>query len=571
MAPGPVPIMSVSPGVRVPQYSGKITPYVAFACVVAASGGLLFGYDIGVTGGVTSMTNFLLKFFPRVYRKQAGAAQNNWCKFDSQLLQLFTSVLFLAGMFGGLLASFFTSRFGRVRTILISGCLFVLGATLNGVAWRLWVLVVGRVLLGFGVGFANQAVPLYLSEMAPAHWRGAMNQMFQLATTLGILAAQLINYGTEKLHPYGWRISLALAGVPGIVLAVGGLLLPETPNSQIERGHLEQGRATLVKIRGTYNVQAEYEDILAASVRARAVRSPGARAIFRRAYRPQLTWAVLIPLFQQLTGINAIMFYVPVLFKTLGFGASASLYSAVITGAVNVLATLVSIFTVDRVGRRALFFSGGLQMLVSQIVVACLLGVYFNGTKSLSSGLSVLVVVVICVYVAGFAWSWGPLGWLVPSEIQQLETRSAGQAITVFVNFLFTFIIGQAFLSMLCHMRYGIFLFFAGWVIIMTLAVYFFLPETKNIPIEDIFLAFKAHWFWRKYVGDAHLLPGPLYAAVSPPADGNSGVELYSERGVPPAGSKSNQGGGAAAAEGANGGAYDAQAPFAPSALPGAV
>eukprot|EP00897_Mesotaenium_endlicherianum_P008611 jgi/Mesen1/7779/ME000408S06896 len=507
-------------------YEGHITPYVIFTCLAAASGGLLFGFDIGVTGGVTSMSDFLEKFFPRILRESAVAKTNAYCKFDDELLQLFTSSLFIAGLFGGLLASYTTTRWGRVRTMLVSGIFFCIGATLTAAAPVLAVLVVGRISLGLGVGFANQAVPLYLSEMAPARIRGALNQCFQMATTIGILVAQLINYGSQNIHPWGWRLSLGMAGVPAIMLTLGGIFLPETPNSLIERGKLEKGRAVLQEIRGTHNVEVEYGHLLEASQRASEARRPFL-TIFDSHHRPQLIFAIAIPIFQQLTGINAIMFYVAPLFNTLGFGESTALYSAVITGAVNVLATLVSIFCVDRCGRKKLFLVGGIQMFSMQVCIGVILGIAFgDGTKQLSSAVSALVVVCICIYVAGFAWSWGPLGWLVPSEIQPLETRSAGQSITVACNFLLTFIIGQAFLSMLCNMRFGIFLFFGACVVVMTLFVQLFLPETKGVPLEEMAGIWSTHWYWSKRGGsnsaaavsattkDVELAPGAAAAAA---------------------------------------------------------
>lgn len=136
------------------------------------------------------------------------------------------------------------------------------------------MLIIGRLLLGVGVGFANQSVPLYLSEMAPAHLRGALNIMFQMATTIGILAANLINYGTNKMHPNGWRVSLGLAAIPALLLTLGGLFCPETPNSLIERGKCEQGRKVLTKIRGTENVTAEYDDMIVASEISQRIKHP---------------------------------------------------------------------------------------------------------------------------------------------------------------------------------------------------------------------------------------------------------------------------------------------------------
>lgn len=137
---------------------------------------------------------------------------------------------------------------------------------------------------------------------------------------------------------------------------------------------------------------------------------------------------------------------------------------------------------------------------VIQCVVAVILGVKFGDNQELSKGFSILVVTVICLFVLAFGWSWGPLGWTVPSEIFPLETRSAGQSITVAVNLFFTFIIGQSFLSLLCAFKFGIFLFFAGWVTIMTIFVYVFLPETKGVPIEEMIFQWRKHWFWKRIV-----------------------------------------------------------------------
>lgn len=133
-----------------------------------------------------------------------------------------------------------------------------------------------------------------------------------------------------------------------------------------------------------------------------------------------------------------------------------------------------------------------------------MIGIYFgvNGDGDLSKAQADILLFLICAYVAAFAWSWGPLGWLVPSEICPLEIRSAGQAINVSVNMLFTFVIAQLFLTMLCHMKFGLFFFFAGFVIIMTIFISFFLPETKNVNIEEMIRVWKAHWFWGKYIPD---------------------------------------------------------------------
>ncbi|XP_076942067.1 sugar transport protein 13-like [Bidens hawaiensis] len=486
------------------EFEAKITPIVIISCIMAATGGLMFGYDVGVSGGVTSMPDFLKKFFPVVYRKTKEDLDSNYCKYDNQGLQLFTSSLYLAGLTATFFASYTTRRLGRKLTMLIAGVFFIIGVAFNAGAQDLAMLIVGRILLGCGVGFANQAVPVFLSEIAPTRIRGGLNILFQLNVTIGILFANLVNYGTAKIEGgWGWRLSLGLAGVPALLLTVGALLVVDTPNSLIERGKLEEGKAVLKKIRGTDNVEPEYLELVEVSRIAKEVKHPFRNLLLSR-NRPQLIIAVALQFFQQFTGINAIMFYAPVLFSTLGFKNDASLYSAVITGAVNVLSTVVSIYSVDKVGRRFLLLQAGVQMFFAQLVIAVVLGIKVtDSSNGLHSGFAILVVIMICTFVSAFAWSWGPLGWLIPSETFPLETRSAGQSVTVCINLLFTFVIAQAFLSMLCHFKYGIFLFFSGWVLVMSVFVWFFVPETKNIPIEEMTeRVWKQHWLWKRYMID---------------------------------------------------------------------
>lgn len=192
--------------------------------------------------------------------------------------------------------------------------------------------------------------------------------MFQLATTLGIFSANMINYGTSKLEPWGWRLSLGLAAAPALLMTLGGIFVPETPNSLVERGKTEEGRKILEKIRGTDNIHAELQDITDASELAKSIEHPF-RNILKKRNRPQLVMAIFMPTFQILTGINSILFYAPVLFQSMGFGRNASLYSSALTGAVLVSSTLVSIATVDKWGRRTLLIGGGIQMIICQVQI----------------------------------------------------------------------------------------------------------------------------------------------------------------------------------------------------------
>ncbi|GJM99133.1 hypothetical protein PR202_ga16206 [Eleusine coracana subsp. coracana] len=392
------------------------------------------------------MDPFLSRFFPSVYHKQHSSSEstNQYCKFDSQLLTLFTSSLYLSALAASLLAASVTRAAGRKWSMFLGGLTFLAGCALNAAAVNVTMLILGRVLLGVGVGFANQSVPVYLSEMAPARARGMLNNGFQLMITLGILLANLVNYGTARIPGgWGWRLSLGLAAVPALVMTAGSLFLPDTPNSLLERGHPVEAKRMLRRVRGVDDVTHEYDDLVSAGDVSRAVAHPW-RDILKRKYRPQLVMSIAIPLLQQLTGIN--------------------------------------------------------------VAVGALVGARLGwaGVAAFPPAYAAAVVVVMCAYVAGFAWSWGPLGWLVPSEVMPLEVRPAGQAVTVAVNMLMTFAVAQAFLPLLCRLRFALFFVFAGCVVLMTGFVYFFLPETKGVPIEDMAEVWKAHWYWKRFVITDH-------------------------------------------------------------------
>lgn len=190
--------------------------------------------------------------------------------------------------------------------------------------------------------------------------------MFQVATTLGIFTANMINFGTHNIKPWGWRLSLGLAAIPALLMTVGGIYIPDTPNSLVERGSTEKGRKILEKIRGTNDVDAEFQDMVEASEMANSIKHPF-RNILQKRYRPELIMAIFMPAFQILTGINSILFYAPVLFQSMGFGRDASLYSSALTGGVLLLSTFISIAAVDKLGRRPLLISGGILMIICQV------------------------------------------------------------------------------------------------------------------------------------------------------------------------------------------------------------
>ena len=261
----------MAPTGPVKVYNGVVTTYVITACIVAASGGALFGYDNGVTGGVVSMPGFLQRFFPGVTRNISPTIGNDhpknpFCQYNHQGLAWFTSSLFIAGAAAALPGAYITRHKGRKFTMLMAGLLFDVGVIFLAAAYHISMLILGRVLLGFAVALASVAVTLYNSEMAPAQIRGRLNQIFQIVLTLGVFVAQAINIGTAHIYPWGWRVSLALAGMPAIVLTLGGIYLPDTPNSLIERGHMEEGRKVCTLCRASLcqvlHIAVSYRDCI---------------------------------------------------------------------------------------------------------------------------------------------------------------------------------------------------------------------------------------------------------------------------------------------------------------------
>ncbi|KAL3521397.1 hypothetical protein ACH5RR_019546 [Cinchona calisaya] len=238
-------------------YNARITLLLVLSCAVAATGGLTYGYDVGIS---------------------------------------------------------VTRAFGRKSSILLGGAAFLAGSATGGAAYNVIMLLTARVLLGVGIGFANQAIPMYLSEMAPPKNRGAFGIAFNLCIGIGILLANLVNYGDQKIKGgWGWRISLAMAAAPASVLTLGALFLRETPNSLVEHGkNHEKARRMLQQVRGVDDVQVELDDLVRASNVSKRVKHPF-KDLMKRKYRPQLVMSIAIPFFQQITGITVIAFYAPVL------------------------------------------------------------------------------------------------------------------------------------------------------------------------------------------------------------------------------------------------------------------
>lgn len=356
------------------------------------------------SGGVTQMESFLSKFFPEVQSRMKIPKHDAYCKYDNQWLTAFTSSLFIAGTLSSLVASQVTRRVGRQAIMLIGGVMFLVGSVINAAAVNIAMLIMGRILLGFGLGFTlqvcggpkilvlyslgvfrspiltifstdhlffflPQSAPVYLSETAPARWRGAFTSSFNTFVVIGILSATITNYFTNRIPGWGWRVSLGLAAVPGVIVVVGAFFIPDTPSSLVLRGQPDGARAALQRIRGDgTNIDAEFKDIVHAVDEARRNDVGSFRRLFSKQYRHYLVAGLAVPVFYEFTGMIVIAVFSPVLFRTVGFNSQKAILGSVINSMTNLVATVLSSFVMDRTGRRFLLIVGGIGMLLCEVL-----------------------------------------------------------------------------------------------------------------------------------------------------------------------------------------------------------
>ncbi|GJM85329.1 hypothetical protein PR202_ga01770 [Eleusine coracana subsp. coracana] len=539
-------------GRRISGYSSEITFTVVMSCLMAASGGLIFGYDISITGGLTQMKSFLEAFFPDILEKMNNAAQDAYCIFDSQVLTTFVSSLYLAAMFACLVAGHVTRKVGRRASMLIGASFFFVGAVLNCAAVNIYMLVIGRILLGFAVGFTNQVsydqnktgISQCTKLLHCTTWYAKpATRVLCMPVRAGVPCgdrADAVARGVhehlpllpERGHAGGGpgelprqhhpRVGVALLSLgvgvaPSIVILLGAAFIPDSPNSLVLRGKVDEARASLRRIRGrSAAVDAELKDIVRAAEEGRRHEAGAFRRIARCEYRPHLVMAVAIPVFFELTGMIVVTIFTPLLFYTVGFTSQKAILGSIITDVVSLASIAAAALAVDRVGRRPLFMAGGGVLLVCLVGMAWIFGAELgaDGEKAMPRAHAVAVVALVCVFTAGFGVSWGPLKWVVPSEIYPLEVRSAGQGMSEAISLALTFAQTQSFLTMLCSFKYGAFAFNAGWVVVMTAFVAFFLPETKGVPIESLREVWARHWYWKRFV--VELEPAPVKQVDGP-------------------------------------------------------
>jgi len=434
--------------------------YLAMIAATAALGGLLFGYDTGVISGA-------LLFLRAAFHL-------------SHLMQgVVTSIALGGAACGAAFAGRLADRFGRRPILLVTAAVFVCGALVSALAVSLPMLLAGRLLVGVGIGGASMLTPLYLAEIAPAARRGALVSFNQLAITSGILLSYLVGYALASSG--AWRWMLGLGAGPGVILGLGMLLLPETPRWLAGHGQMDETLAALRRLRGANaDIAAELAE-LHADLKAEAQARPEARLSHERARLPLIV-GVGLAVFQQVTGINTVIYFAPQIFQASGLSsASAAILATAGIGVVNVAMTALAIWLVDRVGRRPLLLFGMAGMGVSLCVLAAgfLLG---HGPL-----LGWVTAGGLAAFVGCFAIGLGPVFWLLISEIFPLAVRGRGMSWATIANWAANLLVALSFLDLVDLLgRAGVFFAYAALSFAALIFAYRLVPETKGLSLESI-------------------------------------------------------------------------------------
>jgi sugar porter (SP) family MFS transporter len=432
---------------------------VGLTSATAALGGLLFGYDTGVVSGA------LLYL-----KKEFGGLSS----FQQELV---TSLLLVGCMVGAFIGGRVADRIGRRPTLAVTALVFIVGVLLAAFTPDFPVLILARFVIGLAVGTSSMVVPLYIGEMVPARARGALVSLNQLAITVGILAAYLVDYGLSGSGD--WRLMFGLAAVPAAILFIGMLFQRESPHWLIGQGRDEQAQTALRRLRGPDDdIDAEIEE-----VRRLSRRQGGYRELLAPEIRPALLVGVLLAVFQQITGVNTVIYYAPTLLQSAGLGSSAAILAEVCVGGINVLLTIVAVWLMDRVGRRPLLLVGTTGMLMGLITVACA----FIGGSHLTGAAAIVAIVGLMWFQGSFAIGLGPVFWLLIAEIYPLKVRGTAMSVATIANWGADFVVTISFLTLLNAITgLGTFLLFAFLTVVALVYFHMKVPETKGRSLQTI-------------------------------------------------------------------------------------
>lgn len=431
---------------------------VYLATVISALGGMLFGYDIGVISGA-------ILFIKSDFSLSPG------------LEEIVVSSVLLGSLVGAVVGGLLADRLGRRRLLIVTAVVFALGAVgaalAAGTAW----LVAARVVAGTAIGIASFVAPLYISEIAPVAIRGKLVSINQVALTSGIVISYGIDYAFAGSQ--AWRWMFALAVIPAAAFAAGLMFIPESPRWLVGRGHVDQARAVLKRIRPPEQVEGELGEIRQSVAQQKGQWSE----LLGPLLRPAMIVGIGLAIAQQITGINTVIYYAPTIFKFAGSSsASVAILASVGVGVVNLVLTVVAMRLIDRVGRRPLLLVSLAGMALSLFV----LGLAF-ALPQLSGSLGWIAVASLMVYVGSFAVGLGPVFWLMLSEIYPLRIRGRAMSVGTFANWSANLIVALSFLTLTqvlgkapTFWLYGV-VSVGAWVFAFSLV-----PETKGRSLEEI-------------------------------------------------------------------------------------
>ena len=436
-----------------------------FVCIVAgiaALAGLLFGYDTGVISGAIIFIN-----------KQFA--------LTSSLEEGVVSAVLVGAVIGAAFSGQISDRFGRRKVIISTAVIFALGSVGTACAPGIISLLTGRILIGIAIGIASYTAPLYISEVAPKHIRGGLVSLNQLAITIGILVSYFVDYGFSGEG--GWRWMFAMGIIPAAVLGIGMIFLPASPRWLVSHSLKDKAREVLKGIRDSSSVDEEIKDI----ENTLGEESGGWSELFQPWLRFPLFIGIVLGIFQQITGINVVIYYAPTIFGFAGFSsAKAAILATTGVGIVNVLMTVMAVKLVDRVGRRPLLSVG----LVGMIISLASLGVAF-GLPQLTGALKWIAVGSLMLYVASFAVSLGPIFWLIISEIYPLKVRGRAMSFATMISWACNLGVALTFLTLIEKLgKAGTFWIYAFIGVLGWLFCFFFVPETRGHSLEEI----EDHW-----------------------------------------------------------------------------
>jgi len=430
--------------------------YVIFVSIVAAIGGLLFGFDTAIVAGATR------------YLKD----QFSLTSFGEGLA---VSVVLVGCMFGAGIAGTLSDRIGRKRFLLISAVLFFVSAIGCAAPRAMGVFLLFRFVGGLGIGSASILSPLYISEISPARIRGALVSVNQMAIVTGILLAYFVNWIFAGIGPSNWRWMFASGAVPSVLFFALVLRVPESPRWLVKQGREDEAREILTRVDTAETASLEISNIKETLILEKGALSE----LFRPGFRTALFIGVVLAIFQQITGINAVLYYAPRIFETAGFERLSAIGQSTIVGLVNMLFTVVAIVLVDRVGRKPLLLIAAGGMGVSFI----LLGAAFRFQLFGGS----LVLLFTLLYVAFFAVAMGPIVWVVMAEIFPTRVRGRAMAIATVILWFSDFLVSLSFPVIADRFNASTaFWLYAVMCLIDLAFILVVLPETKGKTLEEI-------------------------------------------------------------------------------------